>query len=443
MTATAAYIILGLVFVTLALTPTVLKRLPLTAALLYLVLGAVLGALGFGWIRLDPLRDSALLERLTEVAVIVSLFSAGLKLRTPLAHGNWQTPVRLAFLSMGITVALITLVGVQGLGLPLGAAVLLGAVLAPTDPVLASDVQVESATDRDRLRFGLTGEAGLNDGTAFPFVMLGLGLLGLHELGEGGWRWFAVDLLWAVGGGLAVGTVLGTLIGRLVLYLRREHREAVGLDDFLALGLIGLSYGVALLVYTYGFLAVFAAGLALRRIESQSSGDAPPPDVAAAGGGEAGAAQATHAEHAPAYMAHAVLSFNEQLERIVTVGVVVLVGTMLSRHYFLAETLWFVPLFFLLIRPLSVEIGLLGSEAMPLQRRLMAWFGIRGVGSLYYLAYALQHGLPPDLAHTLTALTLVSVAVSVVLHGTSVTPLMHFYGARRRQAQARQRGRAT
>lgn len=201
MSFTTGFILIGLVFVAMALTGSILKRLPLTTALLYLVLGAVLGSLGVGWIRLDPLGQSALLERLTEVAVIVSLFSAGLKLRTPFTSGRWQTPVRLAFLAMAVTVALITLVGVYALGLPLGAAVLLGAVLAPTDPVLASDVQVESPEDQDQLRFGLTGEAGLNDGAAFPFVMLGLGLLGLHELGEGGWRWLAVDVLWACAGG--------------------------------------------------------------------------------------------------------------------------------------------------------------------------------------------------------------------------------------------------
>ena len=165
----------------------------------------------------------------------------------------------------------------MGLGLSWGAAVLLGAVLAPTDPVLASDVQVEHAADRDRLRFSLTGEAGMNDGTAFPFVMLGLWLMNLHAPGTSIWRWMAVDLVWAVAGGLGVGTLIGTLVGQLVIYLRRKHRVALGLDEFLSLGLIGLSYGLALAAHAYGFLAVFAAGLALRRIERRATGDNPPP----------------------------------------------------------------------------------------------------------------------------------------------------------------------
>ncbi|HSK09608.1 MAG TPA: cation:proton antiporter, partial [Vicinamibacterales bacterium] len=251
----------------MALASSVLKRLPLSASMLYLAAGFLLGPAGAGLFDLDVVDGATLVEHVTEIAVIVSLFTAGLKLRLPFSDGRWRPPVLLAVVAMTLTVGAVAAVGVMGLALPLGAAVLLGAVLAPTDPVLASDVQVEHAHDAERLRFSLTGEAGLNDGTAFPFVMLGLGLLGLHEIGTGGWRWVFVDLLWAVPAGLAVGALAGTAIGRLVVYLRRAHGGAAGLDDFLALGLIALSYGVALLIHSYGFLAVFAAGLALRRIE--------------------------------------------------------------------------------------------------------------------------------------------------------------------------------
>jgi sodium/hydrogen antiporter len=234
-------IVVGVTLILMALVGSVLERLPLSSALLYLAVGVLVGPVGLGLLEIDPLAESVLVERLAEIAVTISLFSAGLKLRTPLSDPAWRLPIRLASLSMMATVALIALVGRYGLGMPWGAAVLLGAVLAPTDPVLASDVQVDEPSDRDRLRFSLTGEAGFNDGTAFPFVMLGLGLLGLHEIGEHGLRWLLVDVLWAVPGGLAIGAVLGAATGRLVLHLRREHREAVGLDDFLALGLVSLS----------------------------------------------------------------------------------------------------------------------------------------------------------------------------------------------------------
>jgi NhaP-type Na+/H+ or K+/H+ antiporter len=329
---------------------------------------------------------------------------------------------------MSITVGLITLVGVVVLRLPVGVAVLLGAMLAPTDPVLASDVQLEHPFDRDKLKFGLTGEAGLNDGSAFPFVMLGLGLLGLHDIGDFGWRWFAIDVLWAIIGGLGVGGLLGTIVGRLVVYLRKNHREALGLDDFLALGLIALSYGVALLAHTYGFLAVFAAGLALRRIEMLSSGDKPPEEVMAVTRAVEQEEIATDPEKAPAYMAEAVLGFNEQLERIGEVGVVVLVGGLLTWELLPVEALWFVPLLFLVIRPISVEVGLIGSSVAPLQRRLMSWFGIRGIGSIYYLMYAIHNGVPEPASQQLLSLVLTVVAVSVVVHGLSVTPLMELYG---------------
>jgi NhaP-type Na+/H+ or K+/H+ antiporter len=434
MEVTLWYIIVGLLLVGMALVGTRLKRLPLTTSLLYLLVGVALGPWGVGMIRLDPVRSAALLERLTEFAVIVSLFTAGLKLRTPLADGRWRLPVRLASASMLVTVALVATAGVLLLGLPLGAAVLLGAVLAPTDPVLASDVQVAHPTDRDRLRFGLTGEAGLNDGTAFPLVMLGLGLMGLHDLGTGGWYWAAVDLLWAVVAGLGIGAVAGALLGRLVIHLRQTHKEAVGLDEFLSLGLLALSYGLALLLHSYGFLAAFAAGVALRSVEARASASSgggdekPPPDVGSAASAGAAEEVATAPETAPAYMAQAVLGFNEQLERVCEVAVVVLIGGMLTRQYLAYDAIWFAPLLFLVIRPAAVLLGLLGSRVAGTQQTLICWFGIRGVGSVYYLTYAIQHGVGGEAAQQLTALTLTTVAASIMLHGVSVTPLMNMYG---------------
>ncbi|HWP35254.1 MAG TPA: cation:proton antiporter [Thermodesulfobacteriota bacterium] len=426
------FLVVGLLLILVALTGSVLRRLPVSMAMVYLAVGFGLSPAGAGLVALDPVRDAPLLERAAEVAVIVSLFTAGLKLRVPVTDRLWRPPLRLAFGAMTLTVGLVALIGVLGLGLPPGPAILLGAVLAPTDPVLASDVEVTDPTDRDRLRFALTGEAGLNDGAAFPFVMLGLGLTGLHELGRFGWRWLAVDLVWGVAGGLALGALLGTAIGRLVVHLRRAYKTAVGLDEFLTLGLIASAYGSALLAHTYGFLAVFAAGLALRRIERQAAGDARPDAIEelaeVTGGAEA---IATHPDKAPAYMTRALLGFNEQLERIGELGIVLMVGAMLARPLPAPEALWFVPLLFLVVRPLAVVIGLEGAPALRRERLLAAWFGIRGIGSIYYLAYAVGQGLPPEVARQLAALTLATVAASVVVHGVSVTPLMAWHERRR------------
>jgi NhaP-type Na+/H+ or K+/H+ antiporter len=265
------FIVVGVLLIGMALASFTLQRAPLTASMFYLGAGAALGPWGAGLLRIDAVDDASMLERLTEIAVIISLFTAGLKLRLPASDQRWRAPILLAALAMVLTIGGVAAFAMAALALPIGAAVLLGALLAPTDPVLASDVQVSHEYDAEPVRFSLTGEAGLNDGAAFPFVMLGLGLMGTHAIGAYGWRWLAVDLVWAVSAGLAIGTLCGAGIGKLVIYLRRGHREAVGLDEFLALGLIALSYGIALLFHAYGFLAVFAAGLSVRRIERQHS----------------------------------------------------------------------------------------------------------------------------------------------------------------------------
>jgi sodium/hydrogen antiporter len=435
-------VLVGVLLVLMALSGTVLKRLPLSTAMLYLLVGIAVSPLALDMLAADPRADAHLLERMAEVVVLLSLFTAGLKLSPGLHDKRWALPVRLALNSMVVTVVLIAGVAYAFLQLPLGACIVLAAILAPTDPVLASEVQLHEAGDRDRLRFALTGEGGLNDGSAFPFMMLGLGLLGLHEIGPFGLRWLAVDVLWATGAGLAIGWGLGTAIGMLVLYLRREHKEALGLDDFLALGLIALSYGCALLLHAYGFLAVFAAGVALRRLEQRKSAG----DASAASVEEAMAnpdrtvaeTVAAHPEHGPAFMAQAVLGFNEQLERIGEVAIVITIGALLATVRWPPAAWWFVPLLLLLIRPLAVRIGLHKASVSRNQRWLIGWFGIRGVGSLYYLMYALNHGLPAELAEQLIGLTLAVVVTSIVVHGISVTPLMAAY--ERALARAR-RGR--
>ncbi len=289
MTATYWFLIAGALLVSIAFTSPLLARFPISTSNIYLLVGLIMGPGVIGLVSWDAVREARLLEHLTEIAVIVSLFTVGLNIRRSPGDRGWLLPLRLASLTMVLTIAAIALIGVLLLDLPLGAAVLLGAVLAPTDPVLASDVQVRGVTDRDTLRSGLSGEAGLNDGTAFPFVMLGLGLLGLHPDKEAGFltlwadgqfdllSWFLWDIAWAVPVGVAVGLGTGWLVGQAVLWLQRRHEEALGLHEFLVLGLIALSYGLAELVYSYGFLAVFAAGYALRLIELRSAEHAEEP----------------------------------------------------------------------------------------------------------------------------------------------------------------------
>ena len=423
------FVVAGLLFISMALAGSAVSRLPLTTAILYLVTGVLLGPHAAGLLQLDVVAHAPALERVTEIAVIVSLFTAGLKLRVPVLDARWLIAIRLAVISMGITVALIAAAVVLVTGAPWGVGIIAGAILAPTDPVLASDVQVAHPFDRNRLRFALTGEASLNDGTAFPFLLLGLGVLGLHDLGAGLWRWIAIDVVWATSAGLAIGGLLGTAVGRLVLYLRRTHREALGLDDFLALGLIALAYGTALACHTYGFLAVFAAGLALRRVERMASGrEGKPAAESLARAGVSATDVASHPEEAPAYMAQAVLTFNEQLERIGEVAIVVVVGSLLSPDLLSWRVLWLAPLLFLAIRPLSVLVGLAGAGVSRRELALTSWFGVRGIGSAYYLAYAVTAGLPDAYSESIVNVTLAMIAASVLMHGVTVTPLMSRWG---------------
>jgi len=413
------FVLVGALLVAIALLGRFLDRLPVSPAMIYLVVGFLLGPAAFNVLELHPLRELTMLETITEIALLIALFTVGIKMRVPIGDWRWSVPLRLATISMVLTILGIAIVAVVFLDFDWRLAVVLGAVLAPTDPVLASDVQLRSAQDRDSLRFGLTGEGGLNDGTAFPFVLLGLGLMGLHELGVGGWRWIAVDLLWGTAGGLGIGFLVGATLARGVRMLRAWRPEAAIFDEFLLLGVIALSYGVALALHALGFLAVFAAGLALRRADdihanSRTAADKPP-------------------------LTPSLLNVNEQLERIVEVAVVLLVGAMISTGYWSPAGLLLAGMLFVVIRPLSVWIGVRGADVGSAPRRLLAWFGIRGIGSVYYAAFFAGYELRDAVAEQLLSAVFTVIAASIVLHGISAAPLMELYQSRRGR---RPRGRA-
>ena len=402
-----------------------LKRLPISTATLYLVLGYVAGPAGFGLIHLHPYHHAHMLQLMCEVALVLSLFSAGLKLRVPFTDRRWRIALRLALPTLVISIALMTVVCVFLLGMDLASAMLLGAMLAPTDPALASEVTVQNPGDKDAVRFSLTGEAGMNDGVAMPFVLLALGFL-LPGANPDVWHWFTADILWGMCGGVVVGLILGEAIGRGIPFLRLR-RTAMGLDEFVALGTICLAYGLAQWAECNGFLAVFAAGVALRRIEHRnSSGRGPEEAVGAVEvGNEADAA--SHPEKAPAWLALKVLVFNEQLEHMAEFAMVFLIGCLLSAGFWSWYALLPAALLFILVRPLSVMLGLAGSGVSKVQRRLIGWFGIRGVSSLFYISFAINAGLPGAVGERMAGIILSIVAISIVAHGLSATPLAFLY----------------
>ncbi|MDB5761279.1 MAG: sodium:proton antiporter [Herminiimonas sp.] len=393
----------------------------------YLPIGFILGSSGAGLVSINYTAHAPLLTAVTEIALLISLFTVGLKLRVPLSDKLWWLPIRLGVVAMLLTIGLLALIGVFVLHLPLGAAILLAAILAPTDPILASDVQIKDAGDRDRIRFSLSGEGGLNDGTTYPFVMLGLGLLAVPEAGSYLSGWSVLQALWGIAAGLGCGWLMGWGVGRLVVYLRHHYQSALGMEEFLTLGLIALSYGLAQLAHGIGFIAVFATGVAVRRIEYKASGARDPKAVIGAVANGEEDAVATDPDKAPAYMTEMVLGFNQQLEHIAEFAMVLLLGVILSESGFSGEGFVIAALLFLVVRPVAVGVALIGARHYPLQRGLMAWFGIRGIGSLYYLMFALQYRWLPDMTQRFVSLVVTVVAVSIVVHGISSTPLMELY----------------
>lgn len=428
------FLFIGGLLLSMGLTSSVLKRLPITSAIIYLAVGLLVGPTVLGIFHFNPLKESALLELMTEVVVLISLFSAGVKMPVPFRLARWRTPILLATVSMAVTVGAIAAFAYYVLGLPWGAGILLGAILAPTDPVLATEVQSRHPGDRDQLRFTLTCEAGMNDGSAFPFVMLGMGLLGLHELGDNGLHWVLNDVLWATAAGIGIGVVSGAVLAWLGWKLRGEPSRHVLMDDFIGLGLIGVVYGLSVLVDAWGFLAVFFAAVALRQTELKLAGtgsDIPPQREAQADIRDA--LNPDPGQETPPTVSEGSLVFKEHLERLSEVMLILLIGGTLFIDSWSWRAVSLALFLFLVARPLSVFIGLIGTGTTWRMRGMAGWFGVRGIGSLYYLMYAIQHGLPEPLALEFIELTLIVVALSIVLHGITVKPFLRHFWRRSKQ----------
>jgi NhaP-type Na+/H+ or K+/H+ antiporter len=424
----------------MALSSAYISRLPISTSAIYLVVGLAISPLGFDLVRINVIESKVWLEHLTEIAVIISLFVGGLKLRLPLKNPAWYAAYLLAGPVMVFSIIGVAVFAHFVFGLNPAVALLLGATLAPTDPVLASTVSVNDAGDQDRMRYGLSGEAGFNDGAAFPFVIFAL--LWLENGSLGGWigNWALHRLIWAVPAGLLLGYFLGKAVGRFAIWLRERHRDAEAPNDFLALALIALSYVGAEYIGAWGFLATFAAGLGLRRAEIKTVTENPlnespeteshdtenphPPaeEIVNSNTGE-------NELHKPAIAAGVVvseiISFGDTAERILEVLLVVLVGICLAV-YWDYRAIGLALAFFFVIRPVFTQLFLLAAPTTNTQRWLMGWFGIRGIGSLYYLSYALNHGLTTQ-AEEAVALTISIVAISIVLHGITAQPILSRY----------------
>jgi NhaP-type Na+/H+ or K+/H+ antiporter len=382
--------------------PRVLERRPLSMPIVFLALGMVVFAVPLGLPDADPFAHPALTQHLTEVCVIVALMGAGLKIDRPLSGRRWMSTWRLLIIAMPVTIAAVALLGWWWAGLVPAAALLLGAALAPTDPVLAADVQVGEPTDQedseDEVRFALTSEAGLNDGLAFPFVYAAIAMATAavtHESWIG--EWVLQDVLYKVAVGVVGGLLVGQFLGRLFFRARnRKLRLAHHSEGFLALAATFLAYGLVEVAGGYGFLAVFIAARGIR------------------------SAQRSHEYH------QVLHEFAEQIERLLTVLLLLLLGGAIVSGL-LGPLTWPAAavglLLIVVVRPVSGFLSLRGAPGHATEHWVIACFGIRGIGSFYYLAYAMSHAPFPGLDVVWATVGFV-VLVSVVLHGVAATPVM-------------------
>ena len=371
-----------------------------SASLVYLAFGllaaTMIDVLGVRW--LDPFDDAALIARLAEFAVIVALFGTGLKLDRALHPRAWASVLRLLGIVMPLTIAAVALFGIAVMGLSLGAAIILGAVLAPTDPVLAGDVGVGPPGDEveHEPNFALTAEAGLNDGLAFPFVFLGA-FVAAEQGSDWLAEWVVADVLYAALVAVAIGAAAGYLIAAAMVRLHRQGWILRTLDGWVAIAAILLVYGMTEVAGAYGFLAVFAAGVAFRRYEHDHE------------------------------MNRRVHDGAEVVEKFCELGVILLLGSLITATGLRevgAAGLLLAPALLLVIRPLATALAFTGSRTARAERVFIAWFGVRGIGSLYYVAIALGLGiLSHEEAQTLFWTVAACVVVSVIVHGATAAPL--------------------
>jgi NhaP-type Na+/H+ or K+/H+ antiporter len=391
---------LGALVLMTAWLPMLLRKAPLSLPILCVAVGAALFALPpLRQFAVHPLEFPLVVERLSELVVIVSLMGAGLKIDRMIGLRSWALTWRLLGIAMPITMLIVACLAWGLTGAGAAAALLIAAVLAPTDPVLASDVQVSGPGKgtEDEARFALTSEAGFNDGFAFPFVHLAIALTAATFVAGDLLEWFIRDLLWKTILGAAMGYAIGRGLGYLTFHLpMRANLSRTG-DGFVALAATLLAYGVAEMLGGFGFLAVFVSALALRN------------------------ASRDHEYHQRLH------GFAEEAERLLMMVLLVLFGGMVAFGGLLASLDWrmlvFVAGVLLVARPAAGLFSLLGSNLPWREQLVISFFGIRGMGSIYYLAFALNHASFAD-PRRLWAIAGSVVLASILLHGITVTPAL-------------------
>ena len=346
----------------------------------------------------NPMTHPEITIHLTELVVIISLMGSGLKIDQPFSFRKYATPFRLVSITMVMCIALVAVLAMWLLGFDLASAILLGAVLAPTDPVLASDIQVEPPLEgkEENVKFSLTAEAGMNDGMAFPFVWLAIllasGMGSLQDLGT----WLARDVVYRIIAGVACGILFGRLLAFFVFYVPEKKKFVVIKDGFVAVAATLMVYGVTEMFKGYGFIAVFVTAITLRNYELG------------------------HKYHKKLH------DFTDQIERILLSMVLMVFGGTIVNGI-LSPLTWPMVLlgilFILFVRPISAWLGMTGTTLTSKEKMVISFFGIRGIGSFYYLAFALYQANFSE-KKELWAIVSFIVILSIMIHGLTATRTM-------------------
>lgn len=393
--------VVGIAALGMAWMPYFTAKTKFSYAIVYVFIGAILYSVTDVLPFPDPLeeRDSTL--HLTEMMVIISLMGTGLKIDQPFSFRSWKVPFRLVTITMLVSIALVAFVSQWIFGLDLASALLLGAVLAPTDPVLASDVQVGPPLEKskDNIRFSLTAEAGMNDGMAFPFTWLAIAVALNQTSAFDFQQWFLVDFLYKIGVGVLSGYALGMALAYSVFKLSKEKAILIR-DGFVAICATLITYGITEMVHGYGFIAVFVAAITIRNYELN------------------------HDYHRQLH------SFTDQIERVLLAIVLILFGGALVKGL-IENITWHSVIFSLLciflIRPASAWLSLYSAGLHRKERLAISFFGIKGIGSFFYLAFALQEA---EYREENLLWTIVSCVVlfSIVIHGITASYAMRKLG---------------
>jgi sodium/hydrogen antiporter len=404
--------ILGVALLVMAWMPGITGIIRISYSIIYVLLGIILYSTLDFLPDADPVRYRDFTVRLTEMLLIVSLMGTGLKIDEPFSFTKWKIPLRLVSITMLLSIALVSLIGVLWLDLDIPSAILLGSILAPTDPVLADDVQVGPPLEKTKndVRFCLTAEAGLNDGMAFPFTWLAI-TLSLGDVdGAPLWHWFGFDVVFRIAIGLILGFLLGRGVAFLIFYLPHKKNFLVTRDGFVAFSTTLLVYGATELLHGYGFIAVFVCAVTLRNFKIE------------------------HEYHVKLH------SFTDQLERMLMVVVLILFGGTLVQNVFNTfswQYLFFAFAVLLIIRPLSAYASVFKSKMHLQEKAAVSFFGIKGIGSLFYLAFATSHAEFGSIER-LWSVTCWVILCSLIIHGLSAHGIMR--GLEKRFSSRRQPG---